>query len=298
MSEQFVAAVDQGTTSTRCMIFNRDGRVVAVDQKEHEQIFPRAGWVEHNAKEIWANTREVTGGALARADLQASDIAAVGITNQRETALVWDKNTGEPVYNAIVWQDTRTDAIAKRLGDLGGGAERYKDKVGLPLATYFSGPKVVWILENVEGAREKAEAGDLVFGNMDTWLIWNMTGGPEGGLHITDPTNASRTMLMDLDTLSLGRGHRRGDGDPAVDAAGDPVQLGGVRQHPRARRARRRAGGGHPRRPAGGHVRPGLPLGRRGQEHLRHRQLHADQHRHPEGAQQERPADHGLLQDR
>ena len=206
MSEQFVAAIDQGTTSTRCMIFNRDGRVVAVDQKEHEQIFPRAGWVEHNANEIWANTREVTGGALARADLQASDIAAVGITNQRETALVWDKNTGEPVYNAIVWQDTRTDAIAKRLGDLGGGAERYKDKVGLPLATYFSGPKVVWILENVEGAKEKAEAGDLVFGNMDTWLIWNMTGGPEGGLHITDPTNASRTMLMDLDTLSWDAG--------------------------------------------------------------------------------------------
>ena len=206
MSEQFVAAVDQGTTSTRCMIFNRDGRVVAVDQKEHEQIFPRAGWVEHNANEIWANTREVTGGALARADLQASDIVAVGITNQRETALVWYKNTGEQVYNAIVWQDTRTDAIAKRLGDLGGGAERYKDKVGLPLATYFSGPKVVWILENVEGAREKAEAGDLVFGNMDTWLIWNMTGGPEGGLHITDPTNASRTMLMDLDTLSWDAG--------------------------------------------------------------------------------------------
>src|SRR6476660_851239 len=206
MSEQFVAAVDQGTTSTRCMIFNRDGRVVAVDQKEHEQIFPRAGWVEHNANEIWANTREVTGGALARADLQASDIAAVGITNQRETALVWDKNTGEPVYNAIVWQDTRTDAIAKRLGDLGGGAERYKDKVGLPLATCFSGPTVVWVLENVEGAREKADAGDLVFGNMDTWLIWNMTGGPDGGLHITDPTNASRTMLMDLDTLSWDAG--------------------------------------------------------------------------------------------
>src|SRR3954452_2858452 len=206
MSEQFVAAVDQGTTSTRCMIFNRDGRVVAVDQKEHEQIFPRAGWVEHNANEIWANTREVTGGALARADLQASDIAAVGITNQREPALVWDKNTGEPVYNAIVWQDTRTDAICKQLGDLGGGAERYKDRVGLPLATYFSGPKVRWILDNVDGAREKAERGDLVFGNMDTWVIWNATGGPDGGLHITEPTNASRTMLMDLDTLSWDAG--------------------------------------------------------------------------------------------
>jgi glycerol kinase len=202
MSEQFVAAVDQGTTSTRCMIFNRDGRVVAVDQKEHEQIFPKAGWVEHNANEIWENTRVVTAGALAKADLGVNDIVAVGITNQRETALVWDRNTGEPVYNAIVWQDTRTDAICQRLAALGGGADRYKAKVGLPLATYFSGPKVRWILENVEGAQQKAEAGDLVFGNMDTWLIWNMTGGTEGGLHITEPTNASRTMLMDLDTLS------------------------------------------------------------------------------------------------
>jgi glycerol kinase len=202
VSEQYVVAIDQGTTSTRAMIFNHEGRVVASDQKEHEQIFPRAGWVEHDANEIWENTRSVTAGALAKADLTASDIAAVGITNQRETALVWDKTTGEPVYNAIVWQDTRTDAICRQLGDLGGGAERYKDKVGLPLATYFSGPKVRWILDNVEGAREKAEAGDLVFGNMDTWLVWNMTGGVNGGLHITEPTNASRTLMMDLSTLS------------------------------------------------------------------------------------------------
>jgi len=202
MSEQFVAAIDQGTTSTRCMIFNHEGRVVAVDQKEHEQIFPKAGWVEHNPIEIWENVRSVTAGALAKADLTPADIAAVGITNQRETAMVWDKNTGVPVYNAIVWQDTRTDAICQQLGALGGGAERYKDKVGLPLATYFSGPKVRWILDNVEGAREKAEAGDLLFGNMDTWVTWNMTGGLDGGLHITEPTNASRTMLMDLDTLT------------------------------------------------------------------------------------------------
>ncbi|GGM11843.1 glycerol kinase GlpK [Nakamurella endophytica] len=202
MSDQYIAAVDQGTTSTRCMIFNHEGRVVAVDQKEHRQIFPRAGWVEHDAVEIWNNTREVTAGALARADLTHDDIAAVGITNQRETALVWDRTTGEPVYNAVVWQDTRTDAICQELGSRGGGADRYKAKVGLPLATYFSGPKVRWILDNVDGARERAERGDLVFGNMDTWLIWNMTGGVDGGLHITDPTNASRTMLMDLDTLS------------------------------------------------------------------------------------------------
>ncbi|WP_086849768.1 glycerol kinase GlpK [Amycolatopsis kentuckyensis] len=197
----YVAAIDQGTTSTRCMIFNHEGRVVSVDQREHEQIFPRAGWVEHNAEEIWENTRRVAAGALAKADITAKDIAAVGITNQRETALVWDKTTGKPVYNAIVWQDTRTDKIVTELGNLGGGQERYRDKVGLPLATYFSGPKVKWILDNVEGAREKAEAGDLIFGNMDTWVLWNMTGGADGGVQVTDPTNASRTMLMDLDTL-------------------------------------------------------------------------------------------------
>ncbi len=202
MSEKFVAAIDSGTTSARCMIFNREGRVVSVAQREHEQIFPTAGWVEHNPVEIWENTRLVAADALAHADLNEGDFAAVGITNQRETAMVWDRNTGEPVYNAIVWQDTRTDAICQELGGLGGGAERYKAKVGLPLATYFSGPKVRWILDNVKGAREKAEAGDLVFGNMDTWTLWNMTGGVEGGLHVTDPTNASRTMLMDLDTLS------------------------------------------------------------------------------------------------
>ncbi|NBH12203.1 glycerol kinase GlpK [Amycolatopsis sp. SID8362] len=197
----YVAAIDQGTTSTRCMIFNHEGRVVSVDQREHEQIFPKAGWVEHNAEEIWENTRRVAAGALAKADLTAKDIAAVGITNQRETALVWDKKTGKPVYNAIVWQDTRTDKIVTELGNLGGGQERYRAKVGLPLATYFSGPKIKWILDNVEGAREKAEAGDLIFGNMDTWVLWNMTGGADGGVHVTDPTNASRTMLMDLDTL-------------------------------------------------------------------------------------------------
>ncbi|MFB9904701.1 glycerol kinase GlpK [Allokutzneria oryzae] len=199
---QYVAAIDQGTTSTRCMIFNHSGRVVSSDQVEHEQIFPKAGWVEHNAEEIWENARRVAAGALAKADLTTADIVAVGITNQRETAVVWDKSTGKPVYNAIVWQDTRTDKICDRLGDLGGGQERYRGKTGLPLATYFSGPKVAWILENVEGAREKAEAGELLFGNMDTWVLWNMTGGVDGGVHVTDPTNASRTLLMDLDTLS------------------------------------------------------------------------------------------------
>src|SRR2546423_10394295 len=197
----YVAAIDQGTTSTRCMIFSHSGEVVAVDQKEHEQIFPRAGWVEHDPEEVWTNTREVTAGALAKGDLHADDIVAVGITNQRETAVVWERSTGKPVYNAIVWQDTRTDKIVGELGALGGGQERYRAKTGLPLATYFSGPKVRWILDNVDGARARAENGELLFGNMDTWVMWNMTGGPEGGVRVTDPTTASRTMLMDLDTL-------------------------------------------------------------------------------------------------
>ncbi|EHR59606.1 glycerol kinase GlpK [Saccharomonospora cyanea] len=198
----YVAAIDQGTTSTRTMIFDHSGQVVASDQREHKQIFPKAGWVEHDAEEIWANTRATAAGALAGADLTAGDIAAVGITNQRETTLVWDRRTGKPVYNAIVWQDTRTDRIIGELGALGGGQERYRDRTGLPLATYFSGPKIKWILDNVEGVRERAENGDLLFGNMDTWVLWNMTGGVDGGIHVTDPTNASRTLLMDLDTLS------------------------------------------------------------------------------------------------
>src|SRR5664280_985506 len=199
---EYVLAIDQGTTSSRAIIFNHAGTIVETGQLEHEQIFPRAGWVEHDPEEIWTNTREVTGIVLARANLTFRDIVAVGITNQRETAVVWDKTTGRPVYNAIVWQDTRTAKIAEDLGALGGGADRYKDRVGLPLATYFSGPKIKWILDNVEGARAKAEKGDLLFGNTDSWVLWNMTGGVDGGIHVTDPTNASRTMLMNLDTLT------------------------------------------------------------------------------------------------
>ncbi|MEX0152577.1 MULTISPECIES: glycerol kinase GlpK [Microbacterium] len=196
----YVLAIDQGTTSTRAMIFDKSGSVVSVGQKEHEQIFPKAGWVEHDPLEIWRNTQEVIGLALSRADVTRHDIAAVGITNQRETAVVWDKNTGKPVYNAIVWQDTRTQSIVDRLAE--GDPERYKSIVGLPLATYFSGTKIVWILENVDGAREKAEAGDLLFGTTDTWVLWNLTGGIDGGVHATDVTNASRTLFMDLETLS------------------------------------------------------------------------------------------------
>src|SRR6188472_1567200 len=199
----YVLAIDQGTTSSRAIIFDKAGSIISTGQLEHEQIFPKAGWVEHDPMEIWRNTREVIGQALGKADLTRHDIAAVGITNQRETAVVWDKNTGEPVYNAIVWQDTRTQAIVEELGALGGGAERYKAKVGLPLATYFPGPKIRWILDNVEGARERAEAGDLLFGNTDTWTLWNLTGGAENdGVHVTDVTNASRTMMMNLSTLT------------------------------------------------------------------------------------------------
>jgi glycerol kinase len=197
----YVGALDQGTTSTRFMIFDHHGRVKGVDQKEHEQIFPKPGWVEHDPKEIWQRSQEVIGGALGNAGLSASDLAAVGITNQRETTVVWDKNTGEPVYNAIVWQDTRTDQICNELA-AHGGQDRFRAKTGLPIATYFSGPKVKWILDNVEGARARAEAGDLYFGNIDSWCIWHLTGGTNGGVHVTDVTNASRTMLMDLATLT------------------------------------------------------------------------------------------------
>jgi len=198
--EKYVLAIDEGTTSARAIIFNHSGQIVSVGQKEFEQIFPRAGWVEHDAVEIWESVREVIGQALSKASINRHQLSAVGITNQRETAVVWDKNTGEPVYNAIVWQDTRTQKICDELaGDE--GPDRFKDICGLPLATYFSGPKVKWILDNVEGARAKAEAGDLLFGNMDTWVLWNLTGGVNGGVHVTEPTNASRTMLMDVRKL-------------------------------------------------------------------------------------------------
>ncbi|MFJ7156915.1 glycerol kinase GlpK [Streptomyces sp. NPDC101118] len=197
----FIAAIDQGTTSSRCIVFDRDGRIVAVDQKEHEQIFPKPGWVEHDATEIWANVQEVVAGAIDKAGITAADVKAVGITNQRETTVLWDKNTGEPVHNALVWQDTRTDGLCKELGR-NVGQDRFRRETGLPLASYFSGPKVRWLLDNVEGLRERAEAGDILFGTMDTWVIWNLTGGVDGGRHVTDVTNASRTLLMNLHELA------------------------------------------------------------------------------------------------
>ncbi|HEY0396446.1 MAG TPA: glycerol kinase GlpK [Candidatus Elarobacter sp.] len=196
----FVGAVDQGTTSTRFMIFDHGGNEVARHQLEHEQILPQAGWVEHNPAEIWDRTQTVISTAMQKANLRASDLAALGITNQRETAVVWDRHTGRPYYNAIVWQDTRTDRIASAL-DRDGRGDVIRRKAGLPPATYFSGGKIQWILENVDGVREAAERGHAIFGNTDAWLIWNMTGGVDGGHHITDVTNASRTMLMNLETL-------------------------------------------------------------------------------------------------
>ena len=190
-----IAAIDQGTTSTRFIIFDHGGKIVAVDQKEHQQIYPKPGWVEHDPLEIWARTQEVMVGALKKGNVNPRDIVAIGMTNQRETTVVWDKNTGRPIYNAIVWQDTRTDSICNELAK-DGGQDRLRAKTGLPLATYFSGPKIKWILDNVPGTREKAEKGELLFGNIDTWVIWNLTGA-----HVTDVTNASRTMLMNLSTL-------------------------------------------------------------------------------------------------
>ncbi len=197
---RYVGAIDQGTTSTRFMVFDHAGHEVARHQLEHKQILPQAGWVEHDPVEIYRRTCDAIEGALSRANLTAKDLAAIGITNQRETTVVWNPKTGEPLYNAIVWQDTRTDRMMHRL-ELDGAGATIRRKAGLPPATYFSGGKIQWILDNVEGARAAAERGEAVFGNIDTWLIWNLTGGAKGGAHITDVTNASRTMLLNLETL-------------------------------------------------------------------------------------------------
>jgi glycerol kinase len=213
---KYVGAIDQGTTSSRFVLFDRDGRVVHIDQREHEQITPRAGWVEHDAAEIWRRTREVIGGALASSPAEAGDLAAVGITNQRETTVIWDRETGAPIHNAIVWQDTRTAGLVRELAGEH-GVDRLRDAVGLPLSTYFSGPKIRWLLDRVDGAQRRAERGELAFGTMDSWVLWNLTGGPNGGVHATDVTNASRTMLMNLETLDW---H-----EPSLDLIGIPRAL-------------------------------------------------------------------------
>ena len=212
----YVAAIDQGTTSTRLILFDAAGGVAAVEQREHSQLHPRAGWVEHDPAQVWQRTREVIDGTLAAASVAPGEVAAIGITNQRETTVVWDRRTGEPVYNAIVWQDTRTAALVRELAGAE-GTGRLRERVGLPLSTYFSGPKITWILENVNGARARAERGELAFGTMDTWILWNLTGGPDGGVHATDVTNASRTLMMDLRTLQW---HQ-----PSLELMGIPASM-------------------------------------------------------------------------
>jgi glycerol kinase len=197
----YILSIDQGTTSSRAIIFDHDGKIVSQSQREHQQIFPQAGWVEHDPMEIWVNVREVSGEALSRAQLTRHDIAGIGITNQRETAIIWNRKTGLPVYNGLVWQDTRTQDLIDAI-EASHGSDLFRKKTGLPLATYFSASKIVWILDNVEGARAAAEAGELAFGTPDTWVLWNLTGGVDGGVHATDVTNASRTLLMDLETCS------------------------------------------------------------------------------------------------
>jgi len=197
---KLIAAIDQGTTSTRCILFDSSGKIIAQDQKEHRQIFPQPGWVEHDPLEILDRTGEVVNNAMSKSGHSAADLAAVGITNQRETTVVWDRRTGKPYTNAIVWQDTRTAEICDQL-TAAGGQDRFRKHTGLPLATYFSGPKIRWILDNIPGVRSDAERGYALFGTIDSWLIWNMTGGPDHGVHVTDVTNASRTMLMNLRTL-------------------------------------------------------------------------------------------------
>ena len=293
----FVAAIDQGTTSTRCMIFNHAGEEVGRHQLEHQQVMPRAGWVEHNPVEIWERTSAVLQTVLNSTGLGAGDLAALGLTNQRETTVVWSRRTGRPYYNAIVWQDTRTDRLASAL-DRDGRGDVIRHRAGLPPATYFSAGKIQWILENVEGVRAAAERGDALFGTTDSWLLWHLTGGVRGGVHVTDVTNASRTMLMDLETLDWD--------DELLSFFGIPRQMlpqirpSSVSDPYGVTLEDGPAGGAVPLTGALGDQQAAM-VGQvclsagRGQEHLRHRQLPAAEHRRGAGPLQQRPADHGLL---
>ena len=287
---KYVASIDQGTASSRCLVFDESARIVSVAQKEHRHVYPRPGWVEHDPKEIWENVLTVVREALAGADLSVDDLVALGIANQRETTVLWNRDSGEPVSNAITWQDTRTDHLCRELaGDV--GQHRFQERCGLPLATYFSGPKIRWLLDRVPGLEERAEAGQVLFGTMDSWLIWKLT-----GRHVTDVTNASRTMLMSLDQADWD--------DDLLDAMGIPramlpeIRLFGRVLRRGGRAARGGAGRVRPRRPARGALRPDLLLARRGQVHLRHGQLPAAEHGRAAGALRERPADDGRLQAR
>ena len=202
---KYVAAVDQGTTSTRCMIFNKAGESVGIHQLEHRQIYPQPGWVEHDPIEIWQRTQQVVKGALEQARITCTNLAAVGVTNQRETTVIWDKNTGKPLHNAVVWMDARNGKLVADMSEKYGGQDAFRSKTGLPFATYFSGLKAKWLIENVDPVKAAVDSGNALFGNIDTWLIWNLTGGVQGGVHVTDPTNASRTMLMNIETLAWDR---------------------------------------------------------------------------------------------
>ncbi|MBX6766027.1 MAG: glycerol kinase, partial [Actinomadura rubrobrunea] len=201
MVERYVMSIDQGTTSTRCILFDHRGRLVAVAQREHRQYFPKPGWVEHDPVEIWRNLERIAPEALAQAGATPDQVAAVGIANQRETTVLWDRLTGAPIGRAVVWQDTRTDALVEELSRAPDAA-LVTERSGLPLATYFSAPRIRWTLDHVPGLRERAERGEVLFGTMESWLIWNLSGGVDGGVHVTDVTNASRTLLMDLKTLT------------------------------------------------------------------------------------------------
>ena len=222
MTAEFIGAIDQGTTSTRFIVFDRLGRIVSLAQKEHRQIFPQPGWVEHDPAEIWGNTQEVIAAAMAQRGLRAGDLAAIGITNQRETSLIWNRRTGAALGNAIVWQDARVaDAVTEFARE--GGQDRFRARTGLPLSTYFSSLKIRWLLEHVPGARALAEAGDLLFGTVDSFLVWKLSGGAGGGIHITDVTNASRTQLMNLETLAVGSGNSGGVWNSAADSSRDSI---------------------------------------------------------------------------
>ena len=285
---RLVGAVDQGTTSTRFMVFDEGGREIARHQLEHEQIMTQPGWVEHDPLEIAERTNTVIAGALRHGRLTCDDLAAIGVTNQRETTVVWNPKTGQPWYNAIVWQDTRTDRIVSALERAGAGA-LIRERTGLPPATYFSGGKLQWILENVPGVRSAASRGEAVFGTIDSWVIWNLTGGPDGGVHVTDVTNASRTMLMDLRTMAWDDELLRlfdvpREMLPAIRSSSEPAGYG----------VTTRSGPMRGEVPVSGAVgdQQAATLGQvctesgRGKEHVRHRQFHAAEHRHADRAVQ------------
>ncbi len=294
---RYVGAIDQGTTSSRFIVFDEAGGIAGQHQLEHRQILPRPGWVEHDPIEILKRTEEVIAGGMRNARVLAADLAAIGVTNQRETTVVWNPKTGEPWTNAIVWQDTRTDRIVAGLERDGHGAA-IRRKTGLPPATYFSAPKLQWILENVDGVRRAADRGEALVGTIDTWIIWNLTGGPDGGVHVTDVTNASRTMLANLETLTwddelLALFGVSRSMLPEIRPSSDRRSV----RYDSSRRPDRRRGAhlGGPRRSAGGDGRSGLLRARHGQEHVRHRQFYAPQHRDPPSPVDVGTADDGVL---